>query len=118
MEPRKPEFTEEMRARLNQMCRMLMSDYRTKQDLMDTFGLGERQVRMMIQEIRQRVPVISTSGTNKGYKIATKSEEVSEVIATWRELWSRIEELQKAIKPLSEFYEKVKKENLSKELKK
>ena len=118
MEPRKPEFTEEMRARLNQMCRLLMSDYRTKQDLMDTFGLGERQVRMMIQDIRKRVPVISTSGTSKGYKIATKSEEVPEVIATWRELWSRIEELQKAIKPLSEFYEKVKKENLSKELKK
>ena len=96
MEPRKPEFTEEMRARLNQMCRLLMSDYRTKQDLM----------------------VISTSGTSKGYKIATKSEEVSEVIATWRELWSRIEELQKAIKPLAEFYEKIKKENLSKEVKK
>lgn len=106
-EPQKPEFTEEMRNKLNYMYRLLKSRYWTKQELMAEFELGERQVRMMIQEIRQRVPVISTSGTNKGYKVATSSKEMDEVVATWRELYSRSRELGKAIAPLAAFRDKV-----------
>lgn len=108
MECKKPEFTEEMRARLNSMVRLLRQRFYTKQELMEIYNLGERQIRMAVTEISHRLPVISTSGTNNGYKIATTPEELALVETSWAELSSRIEELQKRINPLIKFRDKIK----------
>lgn len=105
-ECKKPEFTEQMRARLNMMYKLLKERYYTKPELMAIFHLGERQIRMMIAEISHRFPVISTSGTNAGYKIATSKEDLDLVEQTWGELSSRIEETEKRIAPLIKFRER------------
>ena len=44
----KPEFTGEMRAKLNSMVRLLYKRFYTKQELMEIYNVGERQIRMMI----------------------------------------------------------------------
>lgn len=79
----KPEFTEEMRAKLNKMYKLLKERFYSKQELMGIFALGERQIRMIITEISHRFPVISTSGTNAGYKIATSEADLELVEHTW-----------------------------------
>ena len=104
----KPEFTDEMRAKLNSMVRLLYKRFYTKQELMEIYNVGERQIRMMITAISHRLPVMSTSGTNNGYKIATSPEELKLVESSWAELSSRIEELQKRISPLIRFRDKIK----------
>lgn len=104
----KPEFTDEMRAKLNSMVRLLYKRFYTKQELMEIYNVGERQIRMMITAISHRLPVMSTSGTNNGYKIATSPEELELVENSWAELSSRIEELQKRISPLIKFRDKIK----------
>jgi biotin operon repressor len=103
----KPEFTEEMRAKLNKMYKLLKDRFYSKQELMQIFGLGERQIRMIITEISHRFPVISTSGTNAGYKIATSEADLELVEHTWGELSSRLTEIEKRIEPLIKFRDKV-----------
>lgn len=103
MECKKPEFTQEMRNKLNTMYKLLKTRFHTKQELMDIFGLGERQIRMIITEISHRFPVISTSGTNAGYKIATSKGDLELVNHTWGELSSRLSEIEKRIGPLIRF---------------
>lgn len=104
----KPEFTREMKDKLNLMYNTLKRGFHTKQELMDIFGLGERQIRMLITEVSHRFPVISVSGSNAGYKLARDKEDLELVEYTWGELSSRIEELEKRIKPLIEFRDKMK----------
>ena len=108
METKKPELTKAMKDKLNSMARLLWQRFYTKQELMEIYGVGERQVRMMITEISHRVPVIATSGTNDGYKIARTADDLELVEHSWAELSSRIEELQKRIEPLIKFREKIK----------
>lgn len=102
-ECKKPEYTQEMKNKLNQMYKLLKNRFHTKQELIQIFGLGERQIRMLISEISHRFPVISISGDNKGYKIATTKEDLELVEHTWAELSSRMEEIEKRIKPLIKF---------------
>ena len=106
MECKKPEFTKEMRARLNKMYELLKQKFWSKEDLINEFQLGERQIRMMIEVISHRFPVISTSGTNKGYKIATCEADLEYVDNTWGELSSRITKLEERIEPLIKFRKK------------
>lgn len=106
----KPEFTTEMRNKLNSMYRLLKQRFYTKKELMQVFNIGERQIRMMVSQISHRAPVISTSGDNAGYKVATSKEDLELVEASWAELSSRIEELTKRIMPLMSFREKYKSE--------
>ena len=40
----KPEFTQEMKDKLNLMYKTLKKGFHTKQELMDIFNLGERQI--------------------------------------------------------------------------
>ena len=108
MDVQKPVYTEEMGTRLNSMVRLLRQRFYTKQELMQIYNLGERQIRMAITEISHKLPVLSTSGTNNGYKIATSPEELSLVENSWAELSSRIEELNKRISPLIRFRDKIK----------
>lgn len=106
MKCEKPEFTEEMRSRLNTMYLLLKQRFYTKAELIEYFGLGERQIRMLISEISHRFPVISTSGTNEGYKIATSADDLELVEATWKEMVARVEQIEKRVKPLIKFRDK------------
>ena len=109
MECKKPEFTDEMRNKLNKMYILLKQQFWTKKELENEFNLGERQIRMMIEIISHRFPVISTSGTNSGYKIATCEQDLELVDSTWAELSSRITKLEQRIDPLIKFRQKYKK---------
>ena len=108
MEYKKPEFTQEMRNKLNSLYCTLKQRFYTKQELMELFNTGERQVRMMITELSHKVPVISTSGAGDGYKVATSEKDLEMVETSWAELSSRITQLIKRIKPLADFREKYK----------
>jgi hypothetical protein len=55
--------------------------------------------------IGKKRPLISTSDS-KGYKIAKTKADLEEVCHQWKELDSRILQLQERRKPLIEFYEK------------
>lgn len=106
MKCEQPEFTQEMKDKLNSMYRLLKQRFYTKQELMQIYGTGERQIRMMVSHISHKAPVLSVSGDNAGYKVATTKEDLELAEASWAELSSRIEELTKRIMPLMEFREK------------
>lgn len=108
METKQPQFTPAMRDKLNKMYHLLCQRFYTKQELIDIFQLGERQIRMMITEISHKMPVISTSGTNNGYKVAQTADDLEMVEHSWAELSSRMEELEKRIQPLIKFRDKIK----------
>lgn len=104
----KPEFTKEMKDKLNLMYNTLKKGFHTKQELMDIFGLGERQIRMLVTEVSHRFPIISVSGSNCGYKMATSKEDLELVENSLAELSSRREELEKRMQPLYDWRDKVK----------
>jgi hypothetical protein len=104
-EVKKPELTQAMRDRLNDLYRLLKTRYYTKQELMNVFETGERQIRDMISILSHKVPVISTSGTNVGYKVAYTKEDLEIARTACAELDSRIIEIEKRKKPLMEFIE-------------
>lgn len=108
MKCEQPEFTQEMKDKLNSMYRLLKQRFYTKQELMKIYGTGERQIRMMVSHISHKAPVLSVSGDNAGYKVATTKEDLELAEASWAELSSRIEELTKRIMPLMQFREKFK----------
>lgn len=107
MKCEKPEFTQQMRDNLNKLYKLLKQRFYSKQELQDIFEVGERQIRMMIEIIAHRFPVISTSGTNAGYKIATSYSDLELVEHTWGELSSRMTKLEERCKPLIKFREQM-----------
>lgn len=81
-------------------------DYVTKEQIGIALGIkNERSVRDIISLLATKKPIISNS-SNKGYKLATTKEDLQEVEQTWAELSSRVEELEKRIKPLIDFRDK------------
>lgn len=81
-------------------------DYCTKEELMYLVGISsERTIRDLISKISMKAPIISTSD-RKGYKLARKVGDLEEVEHAWKEIDSRIEELEKKRKPLIKFREK------------
>lgn len=56
MKCEKPEFTEEMRGRLNTMYLLLKQRFYTKAELIEYFGLGERQIRMQLAKYHTDFP--------------------------------------------------------------
>lgn len=107
MKCEKPEYTQEMRDKLNKMYKLLKERFYSKEELQNIFNLGERQIQMMIETIAHRFPVISTSGTNAGYKIATTKADLELVEHTWGELSSRMSKLEERRKPLIKFREQM-----------
>lgn len=105
-EVKKPELTPAMRERLNDLYRLLKTRYYTKEQLMEIFEVGERQIREMISILSHKVPVISTSGTNLGYKVAYSKEDLEVARNACAELDSRINEIEKRKKPLMDFIDK------------
>ena len=108
MKCKQPEFTQEMKNKLNNLYKLLKTRFYTKQELMAEFGTGERQIRMMLSHLSHKVPLIATSGTNEGYKVATTKEDLELVEASWAELSSRIAQLEERIAPLAKFRDKFK----------
>lgn len=105
-------MTENQKENGNKLYRFMMaSNYVTKEQMFAHLGWDkskDRQLRDLISLIAKKVPVISTSD-KKGYKIAKTVYDIEEVIHSWKEIDSRIAELEERKKPLIEFYEKIKK---------
>ena len=102
-------MTENQRQNANILYRLLMVyDVVTKEELLAELGWDirkDRQLRDLLSMIGKKRPLIATSD-QKGYKIAKTKADLEEVIHQWKELDSRIEQLEERKKPLIAFYEK------------
>ena len=82
--------------------------YATKEEIGEFLGIkNERSVRDVIALLATKKPIISKSNSC-GYKLAQTEEDLQEVENTWADLSSRVEELQRRMKPLIAFRDKVK----------
>lgn len=107
-------MTENQKKNGNALYRLLMAyDVVTKEEMLAELGWDsrkDRQLRELLSLIGQKVPLIATSD-QKGYKIAKTEKDLEEVEHQWKELDSRINQLDKRKIPLIEFYEKHKYKN-------
>ena len=106
---KKPELSPAIKARANELFLMLKQRTYTKQELQEHFygkvtSNNERRIRDLISTLAKRVPIIATSDS-KGYYVASTAEDLEKVKHQWKELDSRISELDKRRKPLIDFYE-------------
>lgn len=108
MDYKKP-ITSNMKDKANKLYNYLRSidRYATKEEIGQYLGIkNERSVRDVISLLATRKPIISHSG-GKGYKLAQTADDLEEVERTWAELSSRAEELERRMKPLISFREKI-----------
>ena len=102
-------MTENQKINGNKLYKFMKeNDVVTKEQMLNCLGWDktkDRQLRDLISCIAKKVPVISTSDS-RGYKIAKTENDLKDVIHQWKEIDSRIEELQKRKEPLIRFYEK------------
>ena len=89
---------------------LAVKEYLTKEEIAVALGWEypkkDRQIRLLMEEIRHLHPIISTSDTNKGYRLAKREEDISLVKHAWAEIDSRIGQLNKNKKPLLQFLKK------------
>ena len=103
-------ITDNMKQKVNECYLFLKSigRYATKEEIGEYLGVSnERQVRDIISVLATRKPIISKSNSC-GYRLAMTKEDLEEVENVWREIDSRIEQLEERKKPLIKFYEKMK----------
>lgn len=104
-------MTENQKINGNKLYRFMMANgVVTKDQMFAVLGWDkskDRQLRELISLIAKKVPVVATSD-QRGYFIAKTKDDVEAVEHQWAEISSRIEELQKRIKPLEEFRAKYK----------
>ena len=103
-------ITDNMKDKANKLYFFLkgIGRYATKEEIGEYLGIkNERSVRDVVALLATKKPIISKSNSC-GYKLAQTIEDLEEVENTWGDLSSRIEELEKRIKPLIEFRDKVK----------
>lgn len=104
MNPKKP-LTDNIKQKANLLYVYLkdIGRYATKEEIGNYLGIkNERSVRDVIALLATKKPIISHSG-GKGYKLAQTKDDIEEVEHTWAELSSRMEEIEKRIKPLIKF---------------
>lgn len=94
--------------RCNQVLEFLKTrDYVTKNDIAQHLGWSwphkDRQIRDIIANISWHNPIISTSDTNKGFKLAKDYSDSEGCKHAWAEIDKRILELTKRKKPLIKF---------------
>lgn len=110
MEIKKP-MTENEKKNGNLLYRYLMqNDIVSKEQMLNVLGWDskkDRQLRDLLSMIGKKVPLIATSD-QRGYKIAKTKADLEEVEHTWKELDSRINNLDERRKPLIKFYEQYK----------
>lgn len=90
-----------MKGQAKNVLPKLLEVRRTKQELSKAFGLSERDVRRMIQEVAKEYPVLAHSQA-VGYKLFVSDADVEDAIITLLELRSRRKELKEREKPLVE----------------
>jgi DNA-binding winged helix-turn-helix (wHTH) protein len=110
MEIKKP-MTENEKKNGNLLYKYLMqNDVVSKEQMLAVLGWDskkDRQLRDLLSMIGKKVPLIATSD-QRGYKIAKTKADLEEVEHTWKELDSRINNLDERRKPLIKFYEQYK----------
>lgn len=102
-------ITDNMKEKVNALWAE-MRDGRTLnlEEVCEVCGVkSERQARDIMSVLATKKPIISTSDS-KGYRMAVKRSDLEDVEHQWRELDSRIKQLQKRVTPLIDFYEKAK----------
>ena len=103
-------ITENMKDKANKLFIYLKSigRYATKEEIGDFLGIkNERSVRDVIALLATKKPIISKSNSC-GYKLAQTEADLQEVENTWADLSSRVDELEKRMKPLIAFRDKLK----------
>lgn len=82
----------------------------TKAEMLNHLGWDkkkDRQLRGLLSLIGQKAPLISVSN-DEGYRLARTKEDLPLVEHAWAELYSRTEVLNRRMKPLIEFRDKIK----------
>lgn len=97
-------LTDENRAKLNALYRLLRNGNVTKRQVMDIFAVSERTARDMLSEVAKRAPLISVSDT-AGYRIAVTPRDVGDAKHAYNENKKRAEEILKRNEPLEKFLE-------------
>ena len=109
------DFSKPKISKFNERCDMVVEflkkrEYVTKAEIAEHLGLvwpkQDRQIRDMIAHISWIYPIVSTSDTNKGYKLAKEMSDVELVKHSWAEIDKRILELSKRKRPLIAFLDK------------
>ena len=106
------EFAKPKISKFNERCDSVLEfmknrDYVTKSEIANHLGWTwphkDRQIRDIISNISWFHPIVSTSDTNKGYKLAKDNSDIELCKHAWAEIDSRIEELAKRKRPLIKF---------------
>ncbi len=99
--------TEGMKDKVNRMYLVLRrGGYFTKEQLAEELNIkSERSVRDVMSTLSKKKPIIATSD-NRGYKLAMTTDDLEEVVHSWQEIDSRIDELDARRKQLIAFYDK------------
>lgn len=104
-------ITDNMKEKANRLFKYLkdIGRYATKEEIGEFLGVkNERATRDIIALLATKKPIISTSSTNAGYKLATSEEDLELVENSLSELSSRREELEKRMQPLYAWRDKIK----------
>jgi hypothetical protein len=100
-----------MKDKANRLFKYLkdIGRYATKEEIGEYLGIkSERATRDVIALLATKKPIISTSSTNAGYKLATSEEDLELVENSLAELSSRRDELEKRMQPLYAWRDRVK----------
>ena len=104
-------ITDNMKDKANKLFIYLkdIGRYATKEEIGEFLGVkNERATRDIIALLATKKPIISTSSTNAGYKLAMGKEDLELVENSLAELSSRRDELEKRMQPLYAWRDKVK----------
>ena len=98
-------LTDNLKEKANACYKYLKSQnrYCTKEEIGEFLGVkNERCVRDIISLVASKKPILSKSNS-KGYKLAQTKDDLKDVDNVWREIDSRIDELNRRKQPLIEF---------------
>jgi hypothetical protein len=103
-------ITDNIKQKVNELYSFLLrqNDYVTKEEIGVMLGVyNDRSIREIISVLATKKPIISKSNS-KGYMLAKTIDDLEELENCWREIDSRIEQLELRKKPLIAFYDKIK----------
>ena len=98
-------ITDNMKDKANRLFKYLkyIGRYATKEEISEYLGVkSERGVRDIISLLATKKCIISTS-SSKGYKLAQSIDDLEDVIHCWKEMDSRIEQLEERKKTVNCF---------------
>lgn len=84
----------------NMIIEQLESGRKTRQELRENLHVSDREVRLVINELRKSAyPNICSSSQSCGYWLGTKKE----VLKTWKEMMAKIKEMEKIADNMRDF---------------